>query len=196
MTWLYFIQAGPPNGAVKIGYSVDVEKRLGQLRTANALELRLLAKIEYANAEDIERRVHAELADLRLAGEWFTYDVRLTTLMSALQIQAEHELQSGHEHLYPIPSAISWRIRSSRVRQELNRQSWWVVEWSAASHCCHVQPLIATLSMAHEALLFGRWQPSDYMIIGICETAEEAEILCDKAEPWLRAMATARRLVG
>ena len=70
--FVYFIKAG--DGAVKIGQSADVEKRLEQLRTGNHLPLSLLAKTRcasVADALDLERELHARFARLRLEGEWF-----------------------------------------------------------------------------------------------------------------------------
>lgn len=73
--FVYFIAA--KDAAIKIGQSLDVEKRLEQLRTGNHLELEVLAKIrcaDVASAVELERELHSEFARLRLEGEWFRWD--------------------------------------------------------------------------------------------------------------------------
>jgi hypothetical protein len=63
---VYFAQAGD---RVKIGWSKRVAARLAQLQTGNAAPIRLLGTMP--GARTVERRVHAQFAELRLAGEWF-----------------------------------------------------------------------------------------------------------------------------
>lgn len=68
---VYFIQAGD-NGPIKIGIARNPRKRLRQLQTANPERLRLLGTID--GDLEVERRIHSELEDWRLAGEWFRAD--------------------------------------------------------------------------------------------------------------------------
>src|ERR1017187_10363786 len=68
---VYFIAA---DGAIKIGYSADVSKRMAQLQTGAACKLRLLAV--YHNVTNAtEKRLHAVFSEHRLEGEWFR-DIR------------------------------------------------------------------------------------------------------------------------
>ena len=69
---LYIIQSAV-TGAVKIGRSNDVEKRLKQLQTGSPYRLVLLAKFE--NKGCIEIYLHRELARYKsvMQGEWFSY---------------------------------------------------------------------------------------------------------------------------
>ena len=66
---IYFIQDGP-DGAIKIGYSSDPQRRLRELQTGAGRPLRILHTM-YGTVED-ERRLHRAYACLRQHGEWFT----------------------------------------------------------------------------------------------------------------------------
>jgi hypothetical protein len=69
---LYIIQSAV-TGAVKIGRSNDVEKRLKQLQTGSSYRLVLLAKLE--NYGHIEIILHKRLQKHKtcMQGEWFSY---------------------------------------------------------------------------------------------------------------------------
>lgn len=67
--WVYVVQA-KGNGLVKVGYSKAPASRIRQLQTASADTLRLVMLIP-ATLE-LEQRLHRELGDLRVRGEWFT----------------------------------------------------------------------------------------------------------------------------
>lgn len=63
---VYFIAA---DGAIKIGYSANVSKRMAQLQTGAACKLKLLAM--YPGGAALEKRLHEEFKTHRLEGEWF-----------------------------------------------------------------------------------------------------------------------------
>lgn len=65
--WIYFVLAGD---AVKIGYSLDPEKRLQHIRVGNPEEAVLLGKID--GTPRTERALHWKLRQYRLRGEWFS----------------------------------------------------------------------------------------------------------------------------
>jgi hypothetical protein len=65
---IYFIQQGE-NGAIKIGYSTDPEKRLRTLRTASPYPLQMRLVIE--GSKKLEKELHDKFADCQLDGEWF-----------------------------------------------------------------------------------------------------------------------------
>jgi predicted nucleic acid-binding Zn ribbon protein len=64
---VYFIQAG--NGAIKIGFSKDIEARLADLQVASPVQLRLLGTMN--GTKETEKNIQDTFADLRLRGEWF-----------------------------------------------------------------------------------------------------------------------------
>ena len=66
---IYFIQSGDEKGQIKIGFSVDPERRLRALQCANPCELTLLKAIP-GDVGD-EGRLHAQFSPLRARGEWF-----------------------------------------------------------------------------------------------------------------------------
>lgn len=65
---VYLIQARP-SGAVKIGYSKDVYRRLPSLQTANAETLSIVGVLDLDQSG--ERELHKRFRHLRLSGEWF-----------------------------------------------------------------------------------------------------------------------------
>lgn len=65
---IYFIQQGD-DGAIKIGYSTNPEKRLKSLQTGSAYPLKMLLTIE--GSEDQEKALHDQFAAYQLQGEWF-----------------------------------------------------------------------------------------------------------------------------
>lgn len=67
--FVYVIHAVGTN-RIKIGYSVDPEKRLAQLQTGSPYELRLLAK--WPGTIEAEQRAHQCLTQYRCGGEWFS----------------------------------------------------------------------------------------------------------------------------
>lgn len=74
-SFLYIISEGE-DGPIKIGRSRNPGSRLLELQTGNARRLRVVASYELTHDEacDAERRLHEELADWALSGEWFQLD--------------------------------------------------------------------------------------------------------------------------
>lgn len=65
---VYFIQAYE-NGAIKIGYTTNLDRRLAALQTATGRPLTLLGT-RTGSTQD-ERALHRKFAEARLDGEWF-----------------------------------------------------------------------------------------------------------------------------
>lgn len=65
---VYFVQAGP-GGPIKVGWTQDVGRRLGELQTANAKKLVLLGTVP--GTMETEASLHARFSHLRLEAEWF-----------------------------------------------------------------------------------------------------------------------------
>ena len=72
---LYFIQAGGPDGPIKIGLATHPLGRLHALQTANAEPLKLLGVMSIdprrMGCRRVEIQVHNRFADGRIRGEWF-----------------------------------------------------------------------------------------------------------------------------
>ena len=66
---VYFVQSSGPGGPIKIGWSQDIPRRVGELQTANAHALRVIGKIE-GTMQD-EAAMHVRFAHLRMEAEWF-----------------------------------------------------------------------------------------------------------------------------
>jgi hypothetical protein len=65
---IYFIQQGE-NGAIKIGYTTNPEKRLKALATASPYRLHVRLVIE--GSKKLEKDLHNKFAQWQLDGEWF-----------------------------------------------------------------------------------------------------------------------------
>jgi hypothetical protein len=65
--WVYWI--GGDTGPIKIGWSKDPEKRLKQFQPGSPIELKVIHRV--AGTYNDERRLHNELSNERLHGEWF-----------------------------------------------------------------------------------------------------------------------------
>jgi len=65
---VYFLKDG--EGRIKIGWSVEVPRRLRQLQTAQAQLLVCLGVI-WTTDPETEKRLHRQFAALKIRGEWF-----------------------------------------------------------------------------------------------------------------------------
>lgn len=80
--WVYFI-ACKETQRCKIGFTKgDVEKRLKNLQTGAAGELRLIAM--QPGTPDTERALHERFAEQRLHGEWFETNEAMFAYMCAV----------------------------------------------------------------------------------------------------------------
>lgn len=182
---VYFVQAGDERGPIKIGISGDVAKRVSSIQTGNPQPCRLLASFEHKNAVDVERRLHDTFSDLRMEGEWFTYDERISDVIDAWRFIESDQGRGDNK-----PTRLLDLVRESRCRQVIG--GWWVVTWDDKKGTAHTQPLIGYLAMTHGCLLFDRNQFGSDVIVAIVETPEEADRLLLALEPWLVAMRIAR----
>lgn len=70
----HYVYAIDDGHYVKIGYSLDPEKRLADLQVACPSELRLSAKIEcqrQSQAKRLEKQIHRACRQHHIRGEWF-----------------------------------------------------------------------------------------------------------------------------
>ncbi len=71
---VYFIGEDPYTNKVKIGKTNNVKNRIRTLQTGNPYKLRIIGTISCQDEKtmsELEKRLHNELKDKRLVGEWF-----------------------------------------------------------------------------------------------------------------------------
>lgn len=75
--WVYFV--GGDEGPIKIGMSQyePTSQRLHELKTMSPIPLKVYYKQWVSDRFTFETRIHHELAESRLHGEWFDRDVAL-----------------------------------------------------------------------------------------------------------------------
>lgn len=79
---VYFVREGLL-GPIKIGYALDVERRLKDLQTGNPRELVLLAVMPESNEYE-ETILHTTFQFCALRGEWYEPHERLTRLIASI----------------------------------------------------------------------------------------------------------------
>jgi T5orf172 domain len=67
---VYFIQHGPPDGLIKIGFSADIRSRIKSIQLLAPLPLRLLGHVP--GGMEKESELHARFETSRHHGEWFS----------------------------------------------------------------------------------------------------------------------------
>lgn len=77
---LYLIQCGA-GGPIKIGRALSTERRVKALQTGSPHPLRVinLYTLHFGDAVEAEGRLHGELEDARLCGEWFDVSEKFIT---------------------------------------------------------------------------------------------------------------------
>lgn len=86
--YVYFIQ-GLCGGAIKVGYSVDPNKRLKELQTGYPDTLTILLMIP--GTEQTEKTLHRQFESSRLKGEWFRPDEYLIDAIKNLKAKFKKE---------------------------------------------------------------------------------------------------------
>lgn len=82
--YVYAIQAGGPDGPVKIGFSRDPWKRRKQLQTGSSERLCLLAVATNCTPED--ERAFQRLAGSAFLGEWFDWTPRAREVVELISV--------------------------------------------------------------------------------------------------------------
>jgi site-specific recombinase XerD len=95
--FIYFSQAGE-NGPIKIGRSVDVDRRAADIQVSSAEKLRVLATISSDPA--LERELHQRFAAFRLNGEWFSPAEPLIAFIDSLPKQGAASISSVRAKLF------------------------------------------------------------------------------------------------
>lgn len=77
---VYFLADGyGPEARVKVGRTVDTERRLRELQTGNASSLRYLGWVP--GGAEAEMRLHAALSEHHVSGEWYELTPEVRTLI-------------------------------------------------------------------------------------------------------------------
>jgi hypothetical protein len=79
---IYFIKSEKTH-EIKIGFTVQLEKRLSSLQTAHPSKLQLLATIP--GTYEYEKSLHQRFANFRLNGEWFEPHPDLLAFISVIK---------------------------------------------------------------------------------------------------------------
>lgn len=69
---------------IKIGYSIELDRRLEKLATSLPQPFEVVALIATDDCREIERQLHRELDPWRAHGEWFEFGLDFTPLMLAV----------------------------------------------------------------------------------------------------------------
>ena len=77
--FVYFIQAGH-KGAIKIGHTENLDRRIENLQVGNPFKLRVLATIHcdsIEHARGLEEKLHRFFKKKHIRGEWFKESIRI-----------------------------------------------------------------------------------------------------------------------
>lgn len=84
---IYFIKA---NDRVKIGYTLDPSKRIPSIQTSSPYKLEVLLIID--GTIELERELHKNFQEYKIAGEWFEYGERMESF-----VKENHENDRRYE---------------------------------------------------------------------------------------------------
>lgn len=82
---LYFVRAG---GFIKVGWTVDVDRRMNSMQVDNALVLSLVY-FHKSNDKSLERESHDRLALHHYRGEWFRVHEDIFRMIGELKEQTQ-----------------------------------------------------------------------------------------------------------
>ena len=75
---VYFVAENENNNystlRVKIGISMDIQRRVKQLQTGSPYELKLMGWIRLGNDRELEKQLHKKYSPENIRREWFTLD--------------------------------------------------------------------------------------------------------------------------
>lgn len=108
---IYFLHA-PEAGRIKIGYSKDCDRRVGDFTVGCPVELNLLTTAE--GSQQDEHALHRTFRDLRRRGEWFEASPSLLAFCRILASVPENARRA----------LIHQRIGTARFEREANKRMW------------------------------------------------------------------------
>lgn len=106
--YIYFIQMENV-GAIKIGITRDVNRRLIALQTSSPYPLHILCF--FPGNEEMERELHIAFDDLRLSGEWF---LPWGKIFECIKEQKRLNERNGFVKANPEHDFGNWNLDSDR----------------------------------------------------------------------------------
>lgn len=111
-TIIYAIHA-PASGRIKLGRTMNIERRFSSLCASSPQELVLLGHCWMP--DDAEAEIHAFLKEDRCHGEWFTATERVRSIAALIAAKKDTDLARalGMDRMIPehVPSGVSWGAR-------------------------------------------------------------------------------------
>lgn len=164
---LYAIQEGD-DGPVKLGTTLDIFSRLGQLQTSHYKELRLRAL--WAGDRADEKALHSRFAHLHLHLEWFAWTPELDAYIRERAATAPRALRQ----LGAAADSRRRRKTGSAVTQPVRRKTRAAVKRPV--------PRLAPAPLAADRLEHPTW--NDHAMLGgdaACSAEDWIAVLCDIA---------------
>ena len=124
---VYFIHDAESH-AVKIGTSVEIERRLRELQTSSPRDLVCIGTLP-GGPED-EKRLHVMLAKFRIRGEWFRDDEDLMLMINRLMIEGgiprtvQNELERRNNCRYGLKGVRVAMIARPSEPMEIHCSQW------------------------------------------------------------------------
>jgi hypothetical protein len=132
--FVYIIHAVGTN-RVKIGYSLEPERRLADLQTSSPFPLVLIGSRD--GTPDLEQILHQHLSEYRCVGEWFEIDPQdaLDTLINfdAEDIEINESVATALMHLEMIFQAVAGD--HSAKRNELEKRKAALTAFMVSGQC-------------------------------------------------------------
>jgi len=113
--YVYFIRAGN-RGAIKIGWAINVKRRMAAMQTGNAFELKLLAVIPCQSKDHAihtEKQMHKFFKRQNIRGEWFQGNIDFKKMDNMQDFDTTKSSSSSTKSKYaPIKNAKKKRNNS------------------------------------------------------------------------------------
>jgi len=141
--YVYFAQCGK---SIKIGHSLEVGRRIPQIKTGNPDPINLIATI--SGSMSFEAAIHRHLIDYRISGEWFRDHADVRAVISDLQARGPAAIGFIEPEWSP-PPRRSGNVDPSLLLHDLDDDEdfRWLSRWTDLLH------EFATLCGEHEQLL-------------------------------------------
>lgn len=116
---VYFVQSGNKKGAIKIGVTNNMEKRLEVLQTGNPFKLTVLAVIECDSREHAyhtEGRLHRLFRRCKIRGEWYKSTIDLSRINERMHPHKDEKREKEEVN----GKGLMQRIKERNLRKVTN----------------------------------------------------------------------------